>query len=302
MRRLLDLFSMHAYPTKLVFMNYLKYLKYATAVFGFFLFGHSFWGAVLGFIIGAFISFKLSGGLVGKLSGFGNVGGHSALKTERQTVFFETVFTLMGKLAKADGQVSAAEIQHVEVFMTSLKMSPENRKQAIAYFTTGKQEGFDIKPVIEAFNRANTDSRNLKQILMVYLVRIAIADGQIHAAESALLRDIALQLGYSEQNFAQLIAMLQGQDQFAGGQYQSGAGGASSNYTSPNALDAAYQALGVDKSASDAEVKKAYRRLIREYHPDKLTGQGLPEEMILEATERTKEIQAAYEMIKKQRK
>lgn len=282
-------------------MNHLKYLKYATAVLGYFLLD-SLWGAFFGLIIGAFISFKLSGGLIGKLSGFGNVGGHSVLKTERQAVFFEAVFTLMGKLAKADGQVSATEIQHVETFMTSLKMSAQNRKQAIEHFTKGKQDDFDIKPVIDAFNRVNADSRNLKQILMVYLVRIAIADGQIHSAESALLRDIALQLGYTEQDFAQLLAMLQGQDQFAGGQYHSGAGGASSNYTSPNAIDAAYQALGVDKSASDAEVKKAYRRLIREYHPDKLTGQGLPEEMILEATERTKEIQAAYDLIKKNRK
>lgn len=279
-------------------MNHLKYLKYVTAIIGYF-WMDSLWGAFFGLIIGAFISFKLSGGLVGKLSGFGNLGGHSALKTERQTVFFETVFTLMGKLAKADGHVSETEIKHVENFMTQLKMSTDNRKQAIQYFSTGKQNDFDIKPLIGRFNQVNADSKNMRQILMVYLVRVAIADGQMHEAESTLLRDIALQLGYSEQAFAQLLAMLQGQDQFAGGQYHSGAGGASANYTSPNALDAAYQALGVDKSATDAEIKKAYRRLIREYHPDKLTGQGLPEEMILEATERTKEIQAAYDLIKK---
>ena len=55
------------------------------------------------------------------------------------------------------------------------------------------------------------------------------------------------------------------------------------------------------KDNSDTEIKKAYRRLIREYHPDKLMGQGLPEAMIKEATERSQEIQAAYDMIKKSR-
>ena len=72
-------------------------------------------------------------------------------------------------------------------------------------------------------------------------------------------------------------------------------------YTSASAIDAAYQALGVSKDDSDAEIKKAYRRLVREYHPDKLMGQGLPEEMIKEATVRSQEIQTAYDLIKKNR-
>lgn len=284
-------------------MQYIKYLKYLTAILGYFLLGKSFFGAILGFLAGAYISFKLSGGLLGQLSGFGNVGGHAVLKTERQSIFFKTVFTLMGKLAKADGRVSEQEIEHVESFMTQLKMSPVNRKEAIAHFKTGSQPDFSIDPVIQEFNNATADSPNLRQMLMVYLARVALADGALHANEAELMREIATKLGYSEQAFAQLLAMLQGQDQFAGGHYQSG--GHSSGvggYTSASALDAAYQALGVSKDDSDSDIKKAYRRLIREYHPDRLMGQGLPEEMIKEATERTKEIQAAYDLIKKNRK
>ena len=69
-----------------------------------------------------------------------------------------------------------------------------------------------------------------------------------------------------------------------------------------DAVAAAYQALGVSKDDSDAEIKKSYRRLVREYHPDKLMGQGLPEEMIKEATERSQEIQTAYDKIRQARK
>jgi len=255
--------------------------------------------AFIGLLVGGFISFKLSGGLIGQLSGFGNVGGITGIKTGRQAIFFKTAFTLMGKIAKADGRVSEQEIAHVEQFMRQLNMSESHRKQAISHFKTGSQSSFDIDPLIQEFNAATTTSPNLKQMLMIYLVRVAVADGKLHQNETSLMHNIAQQLGYSEQAFAQLMAMIQGQDQFAGGGYHQG--GASYN-TSASAISAAYQALGVTKKNTDAEIKKAYRRLVREYHPDKLMGQGLPEAMIKEATERSQEIQTAYDLIKKTRK
>jgi len=280
----------------------MKYIKYITAVLFYFIFDNSFFMAFIGLLVGGFISFKLSGGLIGQLSGFGNVGGITGIKTNKQAAFFKTVFTLMGKLAKADGRVSEQEIAHVETFMKQLNMSAENRKRAINHFQEGAKADFDIEPLIQEFNRVNAASPNLKQMVMVYLIRVAVADGKLQQAETDLLRSIAQQFGYSPQAFEQLLAMLHGQDQFSGGHYQqgghsSGVGG----YTSVNAIEAAYQALGVTKDNTDAEIKKAYRRLVREYHPDKLMGQGLPEEMIKEATERSQEIQTAYDTIKKSR-
>ncbi|MEB8433601.1 co-chaperone DjlA [Cocleimonas sp. KMM 6892] len=279
----------------------MKFIKYITAVLFYFVFD-SFFMAFIGLLVGGFISFKLSGGLIGQLSGFGNVGGITGIKTNKQAAFFKTVFTLMGKLAKADGRVSEEEIAHVETFMKQLNMSAENRKRAINHFQEGAKSDFDITPLIQEFNQVNANSPNMKQMVMVYLIRVAIADGKLDQAETELLRSIAQQFGYSPQAFEQLMAMIHGQDQFSGGQYQhsgqsSGAGG----YTSVNAISAAYQALGVSEDNTDAEIKKAYRRLVREYHPDKLMGQGLPEEMIKEATERSQEIQTAYDTIKKSR-
>ena len=281
----------------------MKFIKYITAVAFYYFFDHSFFAGFIGLLVGVFISFKLSGGLIGQLSGFGNVGGITGIKTERQSVFFKTAFTLMGKIAKADGRVSEQEIAHVEKFMTQLNMSASHRKKAIEHFQAGSKADYAIEPLIQAFNSATVSSPNLKQMLMVYLVRVALADGQLHPEEMSLMREIAQQLGYSDQAFAQLMAMLQGQDQFAGGAYQRGgsAGAGMGGYTSAGAIDAAYQALGVSKDNTDAEIKKTYRRLVREYHPDKLMGQGLPEEMIKEATERSQEIQTAYDLIKKSR-
>ncbi|MGK0271309.1 MAG: DnaJ like chaperone protein [Cocleimonas sp.] len=277
----------------------MKYIKYVTAVLFYYFFDKSFFAGFVGFFVGGFISFKLSGGILGQLSGFGNVGGITGIKTEKQSIFFQTVFTLMGKLAKADGRVSEVEIAHVEKFMTQLNMSPTNRKKAIGHFQAGAKADYEIDAIIEKFLSVTANSPNLKQMLMVYLLRVAAADGQLNQKETDLMREVSMKVGYSEQQFAQLLAMLQGQDQFAGGQYQRG--GSASNYRSVDAVAAAYQALGVSKDDSDSDIKKAYRRLVREYHPDKLMGQGLPEEMIKEATERSQEIQTAYDTIKKSR-
>jgi len=275
----------------------MKFIKYITAILFYYLFD-SFFMAFVGLLVGSFISFKLSGGLIGQLSGFGNVRGVTGIKTGRQSIFFKTAFTLMGKIAKADGRVSETEIAHVEQFMQQLNMSSTHRKQAIEYFNAGSKADYSIEPLIQEFNTATVSAPNLKQMLMIYLLRVAVADGKLHQNETTLMHSIAQQLGYSEQAFAQLMAMIQGQDQFAGGGYSSSRTG---GYTTESAISAAYQALGVTKKNTDAEIKKAYRRLVREYHPDKLMGQGLPEAMIKEATERSQEIQTAYDLIKKNR-
>ena len=283
----------------------MKFIKYIVAIIFYYVFNHSFFAGFIGLLVGGYISFKLSGGLVGQLSGFGNVrggvGSMGGIKTEKQTIFFKTAFTLMGTLAKADGRVSEQEISHVEKFMTQLNMGAKPRKQAINHFKEGAKSDFKVEPLIQKFNKVTAASPNLKQMLMVYLVRVALADGQLHPNEMKLLREIAPQLGYSDQAFEQFMAMLQGQDQFAGGTYQQGGSAGMGGYTSAGAIDSAYQALGVTKDNTDAEIKKSYRRLVREYHPDKLMGQGLPEAMIKEATERSQEIQTAYDLIKKSR-
>ena len=135
------------------------------------------------------------------------------------------------------------------------------------------------------------NTRNLKQMLLVYLSVMALADGHFHPAEEALLTDLAARLGYDQAAFRHMLDMVLNQTHFAGG----------GKATTAAALDDAYKALGVTKDSTDAEIKRAYRKLMSQYHPDKLIGQGVPEDMIAMATEQAKEIQIAYDLVKKSR-
>ena len=137
-------------------------------------------------------------------------------------------------------------------------------------------------------------------MLIVYLVNTALADGKFDPKEESALRKIAETLNFSHIAFDQLLRMIRAQGTFAGNNNHGHYGYSPSQ--NGNELNKAYDALGVEKTASDAEIKKAYRKLMSEYHPDKLMGQGVPDDMIKVATERSQEVQTAYDLIKKSRK
>lgn len=240
-----------------------------------------FFGSLFGLFVGSIID---------RARAYGSGGINPLQNALRQTVFIETMFLSMGKLAKADGQITQIEIAHVEGLMQKLGMTAEHRAQAIALFKQGAAPDFDLASTYARFMSVCGHTRHLKQVLLVYLIVLALADGSVHPAEEKLLADIAARLGYDQVAFRNLIDMVQNQTHFAGGQPNTAA-----------ALDDAYKALGIPKDSSDQEVKRAYRKLISQYHPDKLIGQGLPEDMIAMATEQAKEIQLAYDLIKKSR-
>ena len=238
-------------------------------------------GALLGFFIGSFIDRSVRYG----------VGGVNPLsRAHRETVFLGTVFTLMGKIAKADGRISQDEIAHVEQLFQKLGMTAEHRQRAIALFKKGAEADFDIRPTLQEFMAVCGHTNSLKQMLLVYLIVMAFADGQLDPAEERVLVEISQYLGYSEEAFRQIIAMIINQTHFAGGQQSQASG-----------LEDAYKALGVSKDSTDQEIKRAYRKLMSQYHPDKLMGQGMPEDMIAVATAQAQEVQTAYDLIKKSR-
>jgi DnaJ like chaperone protein len=253
--------------------------KFIGFIAGYYFLG--FFGALFGLFVGSFVD---------RMVAYGPGGVNPLQNAMRQAVFLETVFISMGKLAKADGHVSQDEIDHVEQFMQKLGMTETHRQQAIALFRQGANPEFDIGPTCDRFMSVCGNTRHLKQVLLVYLIVMALADGHFHPSEEALLAGIANRLGYDQAAFRQLLDMVQNQSHFSGGQAGSASG-----------LDDAYKALGVTKDSTDAEIKRAYRKLMSQYHPDKLIGQGVPEDMIAMATEQAKEIQLAHDLIKKHR-
>lgn len=245
-----------------------------------------------GLIIGVYVGHQFDKGL----------GGLRPMSAQQQgevrESYFETVFSLLGNLAKADGRISAAEIALAEVLMSKMGLSGAHRKKAIELFKSGSSDDFSVNDSISAFMRVCGRHNNLKRALLNDLIALAIADGELHQAEEDLLRLIAGHLGFSAALFDQFMAMIKAQSQFR----SSGSGGGYRAETSVDQLSAAYTALGVESTNSDTQIKRAYRKLISENHPDKLIGQGMPEDMVKLATERTQEIQTAYELIVKSRK
>jgi DnaJ like chaperone protein len=241
--------------------------------------------------IGAGIGMILAGPiglLLGLLIGFFIDKAHAlrasftpGLDTAR-TTFFETTFTLMGRIAKSDGRVSEQEVAVTEQLMGRMGLSAEHRREAIALFKRGATPEFAVDAQIERFVTDCGAHPNLRHMLLMFLF----------SAEHELLARIATRIGFSPAAFEQLMRMFSAQDSF--GQ----APGAPSR---AHGLAEAYAALGVEETADDRAVKHAYRRLMSQYHPDKLIAEGMPEDMVRMATERTQEIQNAWDLIRKSR-
>lgn len=250
-------------------------------------------GGPLGAMLGAALGHNFDRGLSGVRIGHGDeyVGD-----TERiQSAFFTATFSVMGHLAKADGHVSPDEISMARQLMSHMQLNGEQQKIAIRLFNKGKESDFQLAQVLEQFRIECHRRRNLIQMFIEIQISTALADGVLHNAEQSLLISIGNYLGFSSQIIEQLIRMAQAQ------QYYAYEGFGATPSVKKASLDDAYMVLGISKSASDAELKKAYRRLMNQHHPDKLVAKGLPEEMMRLATEKTQEIKLAYEQIKQSR-
>ncbi len=260
----------------------------------------SWWGKLLGGAFGFMLGGPL-GALIGAAfghnfdKGLGSIGDDFAPGAQErvQTAFFTTVFSVMGHLAKADGRVSQHEIQMAREIMQQFNLDAERRKVAIELFNQGKRPDFPLDEVLAQFRQECHRRRNLMQMFVEILMHAAYADGELHAGERQVLERVREALGFSPEVFRHIEAMVRNARHFAGG----GAPDASPR----DVLREAYEILGVDASASDAEVKKAYRRLMNQHHPDKLVSKGLPEEMIRLATEKSQEIRKAYDTVRKAR-
>ncbi len=244
-------------------------------------------GGTLGFVFGGPIGAMIGAALGGNFDrGLNNMGGQFDMGDQErvQAAFFTTTFSVMGHVAKADGQVSAQEIAAAKNIMAQMQLSAEQRKAAIQFFDQGKADDFPLEEILRQFKKECHGRRNLIQMFVEIQISTALADGKVDAGEKRILYTIGEILGFTRNEIDHLFNMASAQE-----------ASASDSLT----LTQAYKILGVDKGSSLAEVKKAYRRLMSQHHPDKLVSKGLPDEMIQLATEKTQEIRKAYDLIKK---
>lgn len=259
------------------------------------LIGYS-WLGLLGGLAGIFIGHQFDKALA---KGFSTVS--SADQALIQEAFFRATFVLMGKMAKADGQVSRDEIKWAEYVMDRMQLTPDMRKKAIGFFGLGKGDSVDLEAELKDFRHRVGRHANVIQMFLEIQIQAGYADGELSHLELTLLQQVCSHLGISSFRFEIIHQRIKAERAFAESSQQQ-YGGAQPQYSEAEKLGKAYTVMGVDAGASDAEVKKAYRRLMNQHHPDKLVAKGLPEEMMDLAKEKTQEIQAAYEMITGSRK
>lgn len=213
-----------------------------------------------------------------------------------QTVFFQATFTVMGKIAKADGRVSEQEIEVARHVMARMALDETQRLEAMRLFNEGKSPEFSIETMLSELSEVIGRRITLAQIFLEIQLQAAYADGQLTVNERDLLHTISTHLGINRVQFEIIHQRIRAQMHFAEGQQRQAA------HSQASQLADAYQVLGVEQSASEAELKKAYRRLMSQHHPDKLVARGLPPEMMAIAKEKTQDIQMAYEQVQKARK
>jgi len=243
-------------------------------------------GGPLGAVLGAALGNYFDNGMNRITANDALLGAADPQANERvQTAFFTAVFSLMGYIAKADGKVSRDEISLAEQVMGQMQLKAAQKKLAVSLFEQGKQPDFPYTQVLEQFRLECHRRRNLIQMFLEILTATALADGQMDPAERRVLQSIATSLGYAKTDYDRLVMRMSAQYRF------------NTDETPAQKLNDAYKVLGLSANVETAEVKKAYRKLMSQHHPDKLVSKGLPEEMMEMATKKTQEIKTAYETI-----
>jgi DnaJ like chaperone protein len=206
--------------------------------------------------------------------------------------FFRSTFLVMGHLAKADGRVSEREINAARGIMTSLKLSETQVREAISLFTAGKRNEFNLDTELDALRRSCGGHPAVLRAFVEIQLRFALSGSDMTGATRLRMTRIAGLVGFPGPVLARMEAALRG---------GSRAPGAASAADVESRVAAAYRALEVDAQIGDAELVKAYRRLMSRHHPDKLKANGLPESMMEHAKQRTQEIREAYEFLRERR-
>ena len=231
----------------------------------------------------------------------------------RQTLFTLTTFAVLGHLAKAKGRVTEEDIQNARNLMVHLNLDAKTQQEAQKAFTLGKEADFPLRNVIREFREACARRQDLLRFFIQVQITAAIQDGELDAQEQQVLFTIAEAMGMSRMQFEQMLGMIMAAQQFSRGGFQQGyyshqqgsysQGGYSGSYqqSSQPRIDPAYQVLAVTANDDQNTVKRVYRKLMNENHPDKLAAKGLPDEMMELAKEKTQQIQAAYDLICKQK-
>jgi DnaJ like chaperone protein len=245
----------------------------------------------LGKLVGGTIGFAL-GGPLGAVAGaaFGHVfdAGKNVEYTQArqrlsggeqaQLTFFVAAFSMLAKMVKADGRISQEEIASIERFMVyDLGLDPQSRMFAMNLFNSALNSPGSFEEFAQQFYNQFQHQPQMLELMLDILTRVAMADGGLTRGEEKLIQSATRIFRFSDTHF----------------------GNVKTRHTADT--NKYYAVLESTPTDSDEQIKSRYRKLVREFHPDTIASKGLPEEFTKFAEQKFREIQEAYDAIKKER-
>jgi DnaJ like chaperone protein len=248
-------------------------------------------GALFGTFIGHLFDVQAESGLAGRLGSNGADDETSAKGSAMgvQEAFFRATFEVMGHVAKSDGRVSESEIRAARAIMSEFRLG----EREIQLFTRGKEREFPLEETLRGLRQVLTGRPDVVRMFIQIQLQAALWSGRFTPSARQVMARVAASLGVSAYEVIQMEALLRMQ--------QSSRQPPEQQAPRVDKITQAYEVLGITSAASDAEVTKAYRRLMNQNHPDKLVARGLPESMMKVAEEKTRQVLAAYEVLREAR-
>ena len=264
------------------------------------------WGKLIGFVIGLMVTREFGGALIGLVLGhlIFDSGWLSGLtRTGGKDGYVEPLFAIMGQLAKSDGRVSESEVAIAERLMTRLELDALWRRRAIEAFNSGKSPDFKLAQALVDLRSWCLPRRSSVMPFLDMLCDVALADSPLSNEKLQVLKHVAFSLRISEIQLVALLAMKgfawnagpRPGDWARAGAYSQQGYRPAPRSSGPDP----YAVLGVARDADERTIKRAYRKLISEFHPDRLG--NMPEDLRRRAEARASEINAAWERIQSER-
>lgn len=268
-----------------------------------------YWGRLLGLALGMVSGGGIGGAIMGLLLGHwadkartSRHSGHFADHPPAQAQFYLLLFQTMGHVAKSKGRVTEADILNATRIMDQLALFGADRNSAQQAFRAGKASQFPLRARLRQLHAACGGRFELLQTFLEVQLQAAWGEGAPPPGVRRLLYLCADELGISRERFELMQRRAERVRQQGSSQRSYGHQNYShqSRHQPPRdyTIERACRTLGVSSSADSATVKRAYRKLMSEHHPDKMVAKGLSPRMMEVAKRKAQDIQAAYELLK----